>query len=200
MKECKPDCATWLPGAGPGVKCTCGADDDNKAAAMVAAVKPLAVAGAELFAAGKHYTTMDEVNAVKPARAKANRMTAAQRDKLAAWMRFRDAQWIADAQPHAIAIAASGELDIPITATNAEFVRRELLGIRKPAKVKARVLDEISPFATNIRALQIRVGELEKENKLLRADVRTLVKWARAGNISQEQDAELREIMDRENK
>ena len=107
-------------------------------------------------------------------RAKANRLTAGQRYKLASWMLTQDARNLEKMDAWGLGVAASHQLGFTVTGTNAEFVRREVLGIRKPAKAQPAVQQTLCPCVDTIAEFRTRLDALDRENGTLRAGVRTL--------------------------
>ena len=123
---------------------------------------------------------------IAAAKAKANRLTAAQYDKLAAWMRAVcvTKEWeqsFASDDPENIAAAASEVLPFRVTPYNADFVRREVLGIRKPAKVKPAVQTTLCPCVDTIAEFRTRFDALEKEKAQLREDAARIASILGAG-------------------
>jgi len=150
------------------------------------------------------------LDAALPARPKANRLTSAQSFKLAEWMRGKDRETIATIPAREIAKNAGIELLFRVTGSNADSARRDVLGIRKPAKVKPAVQEHFCVSAATIARIQENYSHLNsdlgmtqrnfenyraeslKAVEQLRADVRTLA----LAYLGQDQGTRRMEVID----
>ena len=116
------------------------------------------------------------VAAARITRKPANRLTAAQYDKLAAWMRAQtlteeDRISFARETPRDLSEMANNELTFEVTATNCSFVRESVLGIRRAPKIKPAAENQEPDYVATLR---VRVANAESNLKDNNAE---LVRW-----------------------